>query len=133
MPFCPCPGTADPNTQLMNDLSKGRLLTIDLDPRNDKDRIKVTYYITFIFIFIIFIFVGERREMHHALLRSLYPALRKSSKGVPKYITYNETCGSSAASGTPHVHEPLPLSLSRSSDGIQGAQYHQTTEQIHKP
>jgi len=45
MPFCPCPGTTDPDTQLVNDLSKAKNLTIDPDPRNDKDRIKATNYV----------------------------------------------------------------------------------------
>jgi hypothetical protein len=57
---------------------------------------------------------------------------KSSGEGAPKYTTYNGTCGNSGTPGTARAHKLLPLSVSRSSYGIQGAQYRQTTGPIRK-
>src|SRR5258706_15901635 len=62
----------------------------------------------------------------------IVPNSQKSYEDGPKYTTYNGTCGNGGGSGTPDAYQPLPLSVSRSCDGTQGARYHQTTGKTRK-
>ena len=102
---CLCHGTTHPNAQLVNDLNVVELLTIECGS-------------------------GAIIYQDHKL-NSWYQILRKLPS-VSKYTIYNGMCGNNEASGTPHAHEPLPSSVWRSCDGIQGTPYHQTTGKTRK-
>jgi hypothetical protein len=102
---CPCHRTIKLNFQCANDLDAG-LLTIILSGADFHVIIKTT--------------------------RLIVPNYMKKPKSWPSYTTYNETCETCGASGTPAAYEPLPLSVWRSFDDTRGTQYHQTTGQAPK-
>jgi|SRR5258706_2865653 len=101
-----CHGNTNPNVQLVNDLNTAELFTIDFDSHTKNRTTRLIY--------------GSR----------IYE--KAPSECLYVYTPYNGTCGNSEAPGTHPAFGSLPLSMSRSCDGIQGAQYHQTIGQTRK-